>query len=57
MQILKLIAQGQGWTKIAETLGKGKSTISRQMTSLYSRLGTTNAKWAVRRGRELGLID
>jgi len=57
LDILKLIAKGQGCVKIAETLGKDKSTISRQMKQLYSRLGTTNAAGALERGREFGLLD
>ena len=55
LDVLKLIAEGQGCIKIAETLGKHKSTISRQMKQLYSRLQTTNAAGALERGRELGL--
>lgn len=57
LEILQLLAQGQGCTQIAATAGKDKSTISRQMKTLYSRLGVANAEQAVERGRELGLID
>lgn len=55
--ILNLLAAGQGCLQIAASLGKDKSTISRQMKALYSRLGVTNAKQAVARGRELGLLE
>jgi DNA invertase Pin-like site-specific DNA recombinase len=57
LDILKLLAQGQGCMQIAAALAKDKSTISRQTKALCSRLGVTNTKQAVERGRELGLID
>lgn len=57
IEILKLLAVDQRCVQIAGTLDKDKSTISRQMKQLYSRLGVTNAKQAVERGRELGLIE
>lgn len=56
LRVLEAMAEGLGCLKIAEKLGKDKSTISRQMTCVFSRLRVTNAREAVRRGRKLGLV-
>ena len=56
MAVLRLMAEGKGCAAIAKALGKDKSTISRQMARVCSRLGVSTCKEAVARGIELDLI-
>ena len=56
LAVLGLMAEGLGSTAIARALGKDKSTVSRQIAQISSRLGVRTMPESVARGRELGLI-
>ena len=54
--VLRLLAEGKGCVAIAKALGKNKSTVSRQLAALYSRLNVRTQNEAVARAQELGLL-
>jgi len=58
LAVLRLMAAGQGCIGIAQTLGKDKSTISRQMQQVCWRLGVEerDVAAAVAKAKELGLV-
>lgn len=55
LAVLRLMADGRGCVEIAKTLGKDKSTISRQMKQVCVRLGVEDQQAAVQRANEMGL--
>jgi len=57
LAVLQLLAEGKRCVEIAKTLGKDKSTVSRQIRQVYYRLGAENREAALSRARELGLIS
>lgn len=54
--VLRLLADGLGNAQIATALNFSVSTIRRETTSLYHRLGVSNRAAAVTRAHELGLL-
>ncbi|MCE5200798.1 MAG: LuxR C-terminal-related transcriptional regulator [Armatimonadota bacterium] len=56
-QLLDYIAKGLSNREIAEVTGKSPATIATQRARLYDRLGVTNARDAIRKGRVRGLIS
>lgn len=54
--VLRLLADGLGNAQIAQALKFSVSTIRRETSSLYHRLGVSNRAGAVARAHELGLL-
>lgn len=54
--VLRLLADGLGNAQIAQVLNFSVSTIRRETTSLYQRLGVANRAAAVAKAHELGLL-
>ena len=55
-QVLRLLRSGSTLAQIALELRKSKSTVARQVESIYEKLEVRNRAHAIERGRELGLF-
>ena len=56
-QVLQLLAQGFSNQQIAQNLVIALDTVKRHISHIFAKLGVDNRVQAVRRGRELGLLD
>ncbi len=54
--MLQLIAEGFSNQEIAERLVVGLSTVKTHVNRIFSKLGATNRKEAVKRAREFNLL-
>ena len=55
-EVLELLSQGQSNKMIARRLNISEHTVKFHISSLYTKLGTSNRAEAVSRGARLGLI-
>lgn len=56
LAVLRLMAEGKGCVEIAETLGKDKSTVSRQMKQIVQKLEVNNQQEAIQKAGEMKLM-
>jgi LuxR family maltose regulon positive regulatory protein len=57
LEVLQLLAQGVSNREIAQKLVIALDTVKRHVSHIFSKLGVNNRIQAVRRARELGLLD
>jgi DNA-binding CsgD family transcriptional regulator len=55
LEVLNALPEGSTLATIAESLGKSRKTVEKQVSSIYAKLQVTNRAQAVRRARDLGI--
>ena len=56
-ELLSYLAQGYEWSEISDVTGLAATTVRTHLGAAYAKLGVDNRHDAVRRARELELID
>ena len=57
LQVLQLMVEGASNQQIAQKLVIVVDTVKRHVSHIYAKLGVSNRVQAIRRARELGLLD
>jgi LuxR family maltose regulon positive regulatory protein len=56
-RVLRLLPTHLSTVQIAAELHRSRATVATQVTAIYQKLGATSRDEAVRRARELGLLN